>query len=83
MDKPRIVAKVGNLKQDGWIDIFADDWYITSVWGKANVRYIGNDPVLSATYIIDTGNAYIHVDAIKRRVSATEPIREELDLVKL
>ena len=78
MGKPIITAKVKNLKQDGWIDIYANGWLIGSVWGKAKVRYLGDDPILTHKYqlLINGTDTFLYVDAIKRRVEAVEPIRE-------
>lgn len=85
MERPRIVAKViGSLKQKQWIDIFANDWCIGSIWGKAKVQYIGDDPNLLMTYRIYNDDIFLYVDAIVRRVEAVEPIKPiEPELVKL
>ena len=79
MKRPIITAKVGNLKKEGWIDIYADGWMISSIWGKAKVRYMGDDPILLHEYQLQINgtDAFVYVDSIKRRIEAVEPIKEE------
>lgn len=77
MERPIITAKVGNLKKNGWIDVYADDWMIGTIWGTGNVEYIGNDPFLFGIYLLRINGtaAFIYVDAIERKVIA--PIKRE------
>lgn len=85
MERPRIVAKVTkSLKQVQWIDIFADGWLKVSIWGKARVKYIGNDPNLEGKYLVFNDDLFLYVDAIEQRVEAVEPIKPiEPELVKI
>ena len=79
MNRPIITAKVGNLKKDGWIDIYADGWLIGTIWGTGKAKYIGDDELLLGIYLLrlnDT-NVFLYVDIIKRRVEAVEPIKQE------
>lgn len=75
MERPIITAKVENLKRAGWITIYADGWRIASIWGRGEVKYVGDDPDIGATYLIDIGGAFLWVDVIKREV--VEPIKQE------
>ena len=79
MNRPIITAKVGNLKQDGWIDVYADGWIIGTIWGKARVTYLGGDILFLHEYRLNINNAdiFLYVDAIQRRVEAVEPIKQE------
>jgi len=76
--KPIITAKVGNLTQEGWIDIYADGWYIGCVWGKGKVQYDSTFQVFGK-YRLDVNgtDTYLWLDAIQRRIEAVEPIKQE------
>ena len=79
MERPRIVAKVTrSLKQEQWIDIYADGWLIASIWGTAKVTY-DNDPIV-ADYRLNINNTdiFLYADAIERRKEAVEPIKPGL-----
>ena len=80
MERPIITAKVTNLKQEGWIDVYADGWYVGGIWGTATVQYTTLGLTLSGKYSfnINGTDSYLWVDEIKRRVEAVEPIKQEV-----
>ena len=80
MGKPIITSKLKNLKQEGWIDVYANGWLITTIWGTGKAEYIGDDELLSGNYRLNINNTdvFLYVDAIKRRVEAVEPIKQEV-----
>ena len=61
-----IVAIVqGNLKQTHCIDLYADNRYIASVWGTAEVTY-SEAPRSKYCLAMNGCAAFYHVDAIQR-----------------
>ena len=77
MNRPIITAKVKNLKQEGWIDIYANGWLIGSVWGKGKAQYLDEEFLANYRLAINNTDIFLYVDAIQRRVEAVEPIKQE------
>ena len=78
MGKPIITAKVKNLKQDGWVDVYANGWRIGSVWGKGKAEYLDAEFLATYRLAINDADTVFYVDAIKRKVEAVEPIKQEV-----
>jgi len=79
LEKPIITAKVKNLKQEGWIDVYANGWLIGTIWGNGKIKYFGEYSLLGHKYLLQINgtDTFLYVDAIKRRVEAVEPIKQE------
>jgi len=82
MNEPIITVKVTkSMKQEQWFDIYADGWLIGTIWGTAKVTY-DHDPIVKNYRInINNTDVFLYADAIKRRVEAVEPIKQEAAIV--
>ena len=78
MEKPIITAKVKNLKQEAWIDLYANKWRIGTVWGKGKAEYLTEEFLATYRLVINDSDTVFYVDEIKRREEAVKPIKQEV-----